>query len=97
MLLITEPHTDNVQFEAFKLKVLHENSIHCKADNSRYVAHHLASLSLKQHSMIRIVRIPHIDTKRKPLTKAGSPNVIVHVVATYDNFQADSASCVAVC
>ena len=77
-----------MQFEAFKLKVLHENSIHCKADDSRYVAHHLASLSLKQHSMIRIVRIPHIGTKRKPLTKAGSPNVIVHVVATYDNFQA---------
>ena len=77
-----------VQFEAFKLKVLHENSIHCKADDSRYVAHHLASLSPKQHSMIRIVRIPHIGTKRKPLTKAGSPNVIVHVVATYDNFQA---------
>ena len=77
-----------MQFEAFKLKVLHENSIHCKADNSRYVVHYIASLSPKQHSMIRIVRIPHIGTKIKPLTKAGSSNVILHVVATYYNFQA---------
>ena len=38
--------------------------------------------------MIRVVRIPHIITKRKPLTKAGSTNVLVHVVATYDAFQA---------
>ena len=44
-------------------------------------------LSQKQHSMIRVVRIPHIGTKRKPLTKAGSPNILVHVVATYDDFQ----------
>ena len=42
----------------------------------------------KQHSMIRFVRIPHIDAKRKPLTKAGSPNILVHVVATYDDYQA---------
>ena len=34
------------------------------------------------------MRIPHINMKRKPLTKAGSPNVLVHVVATYDAFQA---------
>ena len=26
--------------------------------------------------------------KRKPLTKAGSPNILVHVVATYNAFQA---------
>ena len=45
-------------------------------------------LSPKQHSMIRVVHIPHIGTKRKPLTKAGSPNILVHVVATYDAFQA---------
>ena len=45
-------------------------------------------LSPKQHSMIRAVHIPHISTKRKPLRKAGSPNIIVHVVATYDTFQA---------
>ena len=43
-------------------------------------------LSPKLHSMIRVVRIPHIGTKRKPLTKAGSPNILVHVVATYDTF-----------
>ena len=46
-------------------------------------------LSLKQHSsLIRVVRIPHINTKGKPVTKAGSPNVLVHVMATYDDFQA---------
>ena len=45
-------------------------------------------LSPKQHSMIRVVHIPHIGTKKKPLTKAGSPNILVHVVATYDAFQA---------
>ena len=45
-------------------------------------------LSLKQHIMIRVVRIPHIGTKRKPLTTVGSPNIFVHVVATYDDFQA---------
>ena len=45
-------------------------------------------LSLKQHSMMRLVRIPHIDVKRKPLTKAGRPNILVHVVAMYDAFQA---------
>ena len=45
-------------------------------------------LSPKQHSMIRVVRIPHIGTKRKPLTKAASPNILVHMVATYDAFQA---------
>ena len=36
----------------------------------------------------QVVRIPHIGTKRKPLTKAGSPNIHVHVEATYDAFQA---------
>ena len=49
-------------------------------------------LSPKQHSMIQVVCIPHICTKRKPLTKAGSPNihVLLHVMATYmyDAFQA---------
>ena len=46
-------------------------------------------LSPKQHSTIRFVRIPHIETKRKPLTKVGSPNIIVHmVVAMYDTLQA---------
>ena len=45
-------------------------------------------LSPKQHSTIRVVHIPHIDTKRKLLTKAGSTNILVHVVATYDAFQA---------
>ena len=35
------------------------------------------------------MRILHIGTKRKSLTKAGSPNipVLVHAVATYDDFQ----------
>ena len=88
MRFITEPRTGNVQFKASKLKVLHENGNHGRADDSRYVAHHLVSLSLKQHSMIRVVRIPHIGTKREPLTKAASPNKLVHVVATYDAFQA---------
>ena len=32
--------------------------------------------------------IPHIGTKRKLLTKAGSTNILVHIVATYDVFQA---------
>ena len=45
-------------------------------------------LSPKQHSMIRVVRIPHTGMKRKPLTKAGSPNKLVHVVATYNTVQA---------
>ena len=38
--------------------------------------------------MIRVVHIPHIGTKRKPLTETGSPNILVHVEATYDTFQA---------
>ena len=50
-------------------------------------------LSLKQHSVIPFVSIPHIDTKRKLLTKVESPNILVHVVATYDAL----ASCVAIC
>ena len=45
-------------------------------------------LSRKQHSMIRLVRIPHIGMKRKLLTKAGSPNILVHVVTAYNAFQA---------
>ena len=45
-------------------------------------------LSPKQHSMIRLVHIPHIGTKRKSPTKAGSPNILVHMVAMYDAFQA---------
>ena len=35
--------TGNVQFKASKLKVLHENGNHGRADEFRYVAHHLAS------------------------------------------------------
>ena len=38
--------------------------------------------------MIQLIRIPHIGTKKKTLTKAGSRNILVHVVATYDAFQA---------
>ena len=78
MRFITEPHTGNVQFEASKLKVLHENGNHGRADRSRYVAHHLASFITEtaQYDTSR-------GTKRKPLTKAGSPNILVHVVATY--------------
>ena len=44
-------------------------------------------LSPKQHSVIRVVRIPHIGTKIKPLSKAGRSNILVNVVATYDAFQ----------
>ena len=36
-------HRGNVQFEASKLKVLHEKCNHGRADGSQYVAHHLAS------------------------------------------------------
>ena len=68
--------------------VLHENRNHGRAVDSRYVVHHVASLSPKQHSMIRFVCIPHIGTKRKPLTKAGNLDILVHVVATYDASQA---------
>ena len=86
MHFITEQRTG---IEASKLKVLHEKDNHGRAGDSRYVAHHLASLLPKQHSMIRVVCIPHIGTKRKPLTKAGSPNILLHVVASkYDDFQA---------
>ena len=83
---ITEPRNGN---EASNLNVLHENGNHGRADDSRYVAHHLASKKCYDRNSIRIVRVPHIDTKRRPLTKAGSPNipVLVHVVAIYDNFQ----------
>ena len=45
-------------------------------------------LSLKQHITILFMHIPHIGTKRKPLTKAGSPNIPVHMVATYGAFRA---------
>ena len=31
--------------------------------------------------------IPHIGTKRKPLTKVGSPNILVHVEAVYNDSQ----------
>ena len=37
--------------------------------------------------MIQVMCIPRIGTKRKPLTKAGSSNILVHVVATYNDFQ----------
>ena len=77
-----------MQFKASKLKVLHENCNHGRAVDSRYVVHHLASFITEQHSMIRVVRIPLIDMKRKPLTKARSSNILVHMVATYDAFQA---------
>ena len=82
----TSRYTGNVQFEASE--VLHENGNHGRTVDSRYVAHHLASLSPKQHSVIRVVRIIHVGTKRKPLTEAGSPNILVHVVTIYDAFQA---------
>ena len=84
---ITEIRNGN---EASNLNVLQENGNHGRADDSRYVAHHLAFKHFYDWNSIRIVRVPHIDTKRRPLTKAGSPNipVLVHVVATYDNFQA---------
>ena len=87
MCFIVEPHTGN---EVCKLKVLHENGHHGRADDFQYVAHHLAYyITETAYSMIRIVCIPHIGTKRKLLTKAGSPNilVLVHMAATYDNFQ----------
>ena len=54
-------------------------------------------LSPKQHSIIQIVHIPDICTKRKPLTKTWSPNMLVHVVATYDDFKAVSFFCVSPC
>ena len=62
-----------------------------------YVAHNLASLSPKQHSMIRVVCTPHIGMKRKPLTKAGSSNILVHVEAMYDTSKLYSTFCVAMC
>ena len=77
-----------MQFEAFKLKVLHEKGNHGKADDSLNVAHNLAYLSTKQYSMIRVVHISHIGMKRKPFTKAGSPNILLHVEAMYDAFHA---------
>ena len=40
-----------------------------------------------QYSMIRVVYILHIDTKRNPLTNAGNPNILVHMMATFDDFQ----------
>ena len=43
MCFITELHTGNVQFEASKLKMLHENGNHGRADDFQYVVHHLAS------------------------------------------------------
>ena len=70
------------------MKVLHENGNHGRAVDSRYMTHHLASLSPKQHSMIQVVRTPHIGTMRKLLTKAGSLNILVHMVAVCDAFQA---------
>ena len=84
---ITEIRNGN---EASNLNVLHENGNHGRADDSRYVAHHLASKKCYDRNSIQIVRVPHINTKRRPLTTAGSQNipVVVHVVATYDNFQA---------
>ena len=45
-------------------------------------------LPMKQHSMMRFVHTPYIGTKRNPLTKEGSQNILVHVVAMYDAFQA---------
>ena len=84
---ITEIRNGN---EVSNLNVLHENGNHGRADDSRYVAHHLASKKINDRNSIRIVRVPHIDMKKRPLTKAESPNILVlaHVVAMYDNFQA---------
>ena len=75
-----------MKFKAFK--VLYENGNHGRAVDSWYVSTISHLLSPKQHSMIRVVHIPHIGMKRKLLTKAGSANILVHVVATYDAFQA---------
>ena len=69
-------------------KVLHKNGSRGRGVQSWYVARHLASLSPEQPSMIRSMCIPHIGMKRKPSTKAGSPNIPVHMVATYDALQA---------
>ena len=88
MHFITELRTGNVQFEASQLKVLYETAIMAEEMIVGMWPTILHLLSPKQHSMMRLVRIPHIDTKRKPLTKAGRPIILVHVVAMYDAFQA---------
>ena len=78
----------NVHFEGSKLKVLHEKDNHGRAEvllGMWPTILHL--LSPKQHSMIRVMHTPHICTKRKPLTKAGRLNILVHVEATFDTFQ----------
>ena len=70
--------------EVSKLKVLHENGNRSIMAEQMILGmwptiSHL--LLLKQHStcMIRVLRIPHISTKRKTLTKAGSPDIPVLV------------------
>ena len=78
-------YTGNVQFKAskvyMKMAIMAEQLILGMWSTISYL------LSPKQHS-IRFIRISHIGTKRKLLTEAGSPNILVHVVAMYDAFQA---------
>ena len=86
-----EPLTNRI--EAAKL-LLHENQRQSMAEQMVLGMWPTIShvLSPKQRSMIRVMHIPysliaHVGTKRKPLTKAGSSNILVHMVATYDAIQ----------
>ena len=73
-----------MQFEASK--VLHEDGNHGKAVDSQYVAHHLAPFitEIAEYDMIKV----HFSYRHegKVVHQAGSPDILVHVVATYDAF-----------
>ena len=78
-------YTGNMQFEASK--VYTKTAIMAKQTSLSMWPTISHLLSPKQRSIL-FMRIPHIDTKRKPLTEAGSPNILVHVVAMCNAFQA---------
>ena len=68
--------------------VLYKNSNHGRAVNTRCEACHLAIFYHQNSILLQVVHILHIGMKRKLLTKAESPNILVHMVAMYDTFQA---------
>ena len=77
-----------MHFQSFQAEGVTKTAIIRSTVDDSVCGQHLAFLSPKQHSMIGVVCICLIHTKRKPLTKAGSPNILVCVVATYNTFQA---------
>ena len=78
-----------MHFKASKLRVLHKNGNHGRADDSQYATHYLASLSPKQHSTIRVMCIPtSVQRESRSPRQRVQIIIFVNVVATNYAFQA---------